>query len=104
MKSEDRELEPRDIEDTALWERDGDSEERRLAALHTVLDATVEFLNVDEMEVLVEVAQGLVRGQKVYGYMDLDNDDRNSVSEGCDELRDCLVYVAAALRKLRRQV
>jgi len=78
-------------------------DEERLATLHQTLDATAEFLNADELEVLIEVAQGLVRGQTNYGFLDVDNDDRDFVSEGCEELRDCLNYVAAAILKLRRQ-
>lgn len=78
------------------------SEEEALASLHQTLDATAEFLNRDELEVLIEVAQGLVRGQTNYGFLDVANDDRNFVAEGCEELRDCLNYVAAAILKLRR--
>jgi hypothetical protein len=77
------------------------SEEDEVAELHSILEATVEFLNRDELQVLIEVAQGLVRGQKVYGYLDLESDERDMVSEGCEELRDCLVYIGAALTKLR---
>lgn len=80
------------------------TEEDHLAELHQTLEATVEFLVADELEVLIEVAQGLVLGQKVYGALDIDADERDFVAEGCEELRDCLVYVGAALRRMRRQV
>lgn len=78
------------------------SEEQKMAELHSILDATAEFLNKDELEVLIEVAQGLVRGQTIYGFMNIDDDDRDMAAEGCEELRDCLVYVGAAIQKLRR--
>jgi hypothetical protein len=77
-------------------------ESERLAELHQTLEATVEFLNVDEMEVLIEVAQGLVRGQKVYGHLDIEDDPREFPAEACEELRDCMAYVGMAIRRLRR--
>jgi hypothetical protein len=77
-------------------------EAERIAELHQTLEATVEFLCADELEVLIEVAQGLAQGVEVYGHLDIENDTRNFTDEGCEELRDCLVYVGAALRRLRR--
>lgn len=68
-------------------------EEKRLAELHQILDATVEFLNADELEVLTEIAQRIVRGQKTYGYMDLDElDGRDLLVEADEEDDDWIVY------------
>jgi hypothetical protein len=61
-----------------------------------------EFLNEDELEIVLLVAQGLRSGRDVYGPMDLDYDQRDSKQEAIAELRDCLVYTNMAVLKLLR--
>jgi len=61
-------------------------------------------LNEDELEVLAEVAQGLLRGQDQYGPLDLDRDGRDFQRETLDEVRDGLVYVGVQLVQARRRV
>lgn len=60
-----------------------------------VLDVEVGKLDGDELDVLVEVARGLVAGRKVYGELRLDTDRRDFDAEASAELRDALVYIAA---------
>lgn len=78
------------------------TEAEELEALHQTLEATTEFMTRDEMEVLVEVAQGLVRGQEVHGFMDIDSDERDFDDEADEEMRDWLVYRAMAKIRARR--
>lgn len=68
--------------------------ERVLAALAT--------LGSDELEVLAQVADGLVRGRAVYGELDLARDQRDMGREALEEVRDGLVYVGAALARATR--
>jgi len=60
-------------------------------------------LGDDEIAVLVEVARGLAAGRPVYGELDVDADPRDFRAEAGEELRDCLVYVGAALVRLGRR-
>jgi len=62
----------------------------------------VGFLGDDELAVLAAAAEGLARGHKVYGDLQLERDQRDFVVEAGDELRDAIVYVAAELVRLRR--
>lgn len=78
-------------------------------ALFAIAD-TVEDMNDDEQEVMAlmleivgEVAAGVVRGQKIYGFMDLDNDDRNSLEESDEEDRDWFTYRLMHMTKERRR-
>lgn len=84
-------------------DQEGMSEEERLEWFHQLLEATVEFLNVDEMEVLLEIAQGIVRGQNVYGGMNLDEDTRDLLGEADEEERDWFVYRAMQFVRERRR-
>lgn len=59
-------------------------------------------LGDDELEALVMVAEGLARGRAVYGELHVERDRRDFATEAGEELRDCMVYTAAALLKLRR--
>ncbi len=54
----------------------------------------------DEIRVLASVAEGLIRGLKIYGALHLDSDGRDMRVETTEELRDAVVYLTAAL--LRR--
>jgi hypothetical protein len=58
-------------------------------------------LGPDELEVMLLVAEGLARGRAVYGELRADRDPRDFRTEAGAELRDCLVYVAAELLRLR---
>lgn len=69
--------------------------------LRRLLVATAQ-LNRDELAVVLEVAEGLVRGRDVYGPMTLSGDGRDYVTEAGEELRDALVYLSAQRIKLRR--
>lgn len=68
-----------------------------------LLLADLERLGEDEIEVLAEVARGLVRGRDVYGELKIDTDPRDHEREALDELRDGLVYTAVATIKRRRR-
>jgi len=50
----------------------------------------------DELRVMDRVLAGLERGRDVYGPLDLSTDKRAWRDEGAAELRDLLVYLAAA--------
>ena len=67
------------------------------------LIADLELLGEDELEVLAEVSNGLVRGRGVYGELRIDADQRDHEREALDELRDGLAYAAIAVVKRRRQ-
>jgi hypothetical protein len=68
-----------------------------------VIAAAVTVLRGDELEVLALVAQGLARGRRQYGYLDLAVDRRDMVGETLEEIRDGLVYIGAALVRQRRR-
>lgn len=59
-------------------------------------------LRGDELEVLAEVARGLMQGRAVYGQLELDTDRRDWLAETLAEVRDGLVYVGAKLVRARR--
>lgn len=72
--------------------------ERLTLALEALSDIT-EFMNEDEQDVMrtlveicVEIGAGIVRGQKIYGYMDLEHNDRNLLAESEEEDRDWVTY------------
>lgn len=62
----------------------------------TSLGEAVGQLDRDELDVLIEVARGLVAGRKIYGELVLADDRRDFMTEAQCELRDALVYTAAA--------
>jgi hypothetical protein len=64
--------------------------------------AALDQLEGDELEVLAEVADGLVRGRGCYGRLELATDRRDMAIEALEEARDGLVYAAAALVRGRR--
>lgn len=61
---------------------------------------TCMFLNADELEIVLMVAQGLKDGKEVYGDLDIETDTRDMRAEAAQELRDCLVYTSAAILRL----
>lgn len=67
------------------------------------LDRAWRRLGRDERAVLVEIAQGLVAGRRVYGELRLARDRRDLEREALEEVRDALVYVGAALVRRRRR-
>lgn len=67
-------------------------------ALHAIEHA-LEYMNPDEhrvmavlLEIVGEIGEGIVRGQKIYGYMDLLTNDKNLLAEGDEEDRDWVTY------------
>lgn len=72
------------------------------SARERVLAALVDLAG-DDLEVLALVAEGLQRGRAVYGEFNLAHDPRDMTSEALAEVRDALVYVAAALVRQARQ-
>lgn len=78
-------------------------------ALSDLIDVC-EFMNEDEQEVMAtlveicgEIGAGVVRGQKIYGYMDLMNDDRDHLAESEEEDRDWVTYRLMHFVKERRK-
>lgn len=74
------------------------------------LEDTVEFMNEDEQTVMTElvdivneIGAGVVRGQKIYGYMNLDEDDRNLLAQGDEEDRDQITYRLMEMVRDRRR-
>ena len=59
-------------------------------------------LGRDEREIIIEVAEGLASGRILYGELNLETDDRDFAREAMEEVRDALVYAAAALIRQRR--
>jgi hypothetical protein len=51
----------------------------------------------DEIRVLASVAEGLLKGLKIYGALHLDSDGRDMRAETTEELRDAVVYLTAHL-------
>lgn len=84
---------------------DGIDEEKQLEMLHARLEDIAEGLYLEEMEVLVEVAEGIAIGQERIGPFDLANDDRDLVREWREEERDELVYRAGNIvrERIRRR-
>ncbi len=69
--------------------------------LNKLLKLTTQ-LNADELAVLVEVAEGLVRGREVYGEMNVTDGRYDYVKEAGEELRDFMAYAGMQSVKLRR--
>lgn len=65
--------------------------------------AALDQLGPDEVEVLFEVAAGLLAGRRVYGELRLDTDRRDHEREVLDEVRDGLAYAAMAAIRRRRK-
>lgn len=59
-------------------------------------------LNRDEMAVLVEVAEGLVKGRGEYGPLDVLDGRHDYVREAADEARDLIAYMGMVRVKLAR--
>ena len=64
--------------------------------------AATAHLNADEMAVLVEVAEGLVKGRTVYGPLDVTDGRYEYVAEARAELRDFIAYAGMQSVKLAR--
>lgn len=64
--------------------------------------ASMDALGDDELEVLAEVADGLVAGRKVYGDLNLDTDGRDFLTERIAEHRDALSYLMMDAIRMRR--
>ncbi len=58
--------------------------------------------NGDELDVLTLVAEGINKGRRVYGFMNLAAERRDMALEAFEEVRDALVYVGAKLVVLKR--
>jgi hypothetical protein len=72
-------------------------------ALETRLLGVVRQLGPDERLVVLEVAERLVAGRKVYGPLDIAADPRDMRREAAEELLDSCVYAAVdALRQRGR--
>jgi hypothetical protein len=71
-------------------------------ALCGEINYNLGFLNADELEVLLEVAEALVHGSVKYGALDLNNDVRDFAAEALEEQRDYLAYRAMEIVKERR--
>lgn len=82
----------------------------RVETALTKLADMVEFMNDDEqavmatlLEIANEIGAGVVRGQKIYGYMNLEEDDRNLLAEGDEEDRDWVTYRLMDMVRDRRR-
>lgn len=73
----------------------------RREATHRHLCVLAADLNQDELDVAIEVVDGLKRGRGPYGPLVIADDRRDFDAEMQDELRDFVVYRAIA--KLKRQ-
>lgn len=58
-------------------------------------------LEDQELDVMFAVASGLNTGRKTYGPIDPVGDTRDWHQEALEEVRDALVYVGAAMIRLR---
>lgn len=67
------------------------------------LDNIIDELWDDELEVLAEVAEALLRGQTTYGALDLAQDPRDFAKEALDEERDYLAYRAMQIVQERKR-
>lgn len=56
---------------------------------------------LDELEVLLFVAQGLTTGRTQFGELEVKSDRRDFALEAMEEIRDALVYVGARLQQVR---
>lgn len=59
-------------------------------------------LSRDELAVIAEVAQRMLRGKQQYGTLDLARDERDFVGEARAEVYDLLAYVAMDSLRGRR--
>jgi len=71
------------------------------AWLERLLELTTS-LGDGEMEVLCQVAEGLVAGQKQYGGLNPDDPSRDWLQECAEECRDGLNYLGAQLIRVNR--
>lgn len=63
----------------------------------TRLTAVAEQLGADELNVLLLVAERLVKGRKIYGPLQVATDRRDFTREALEEAADLAVYAAAGL-------
>ena len=74
----------------------------RTAKLSLLADMALA-MNEDELDVLLEVAQGCISvGRKNYGPLKLSGDERDFVRETAEEIRDGLFYMGCKLRQFER--
>jgi len=64
--------------------------------LRAEMDAIVDALATDELRVLIYLAARLLEGQRVYGKLDLQNDQRDFAKERGEECADFVIYHAFA--------
>ena len=70
------------------------------------LDALFNIINGlsdDAVEVLLEVASGLDKGNGLYGPLNINDNPRDWLREALDESRDLAVYLAIALIQMMRR-
>lgn len=72
-------------------------------SIYDQLDLAIESLHDTELEVLLEVAEALQKGQDDYGGLDLYEDPRDFVREAWDEDRDWLAYRAMQIVQDRKR-
>ena len=75
--------------------RSGGSHAVRVSATPESIALRLGACSPDELRVIDQVLSGLERGRDVYGPLDVAADARDFSLEASDELRDCLVYLAA---------
>lgn len=78
------------------------TELERIAELRGRVGGQLALLGLDELAAIELVIAGVVRGRQVYGELCINSDARDFAAETREELRDALVYSAAALLRLNR--
>lgn len=59
-------------------------------------------MSPDERALLDLIGERIEQGRATYGPLYLDSDDRDFETEALEEILDAVVYLAAAILKLRR--
>ena len=57
----------------------------------------------DEQRVMLQVAEGIIRGRQTYGHLNVDTDKRDFTKETLEEIRDACVYLCARLVQLENK-
>ena len=70
--------------------------------LQASLESISHQLQENELLVLINVAEGLLNGQRDIGILDVVGDGRDWALEAREEIRDSLVYIAAELERFKK--
>ena len=71
-----------------------------MAPIDRIIQATATLgTHSDEVAILADIAERLVKGRRVYGDLDIAREKRDMSRETFEELTDALVYMSILLKR-----